>query len=89
MTFIVKIGKRLLKNFVFSLQKPLFPYSVFVASLICNTTLILLGDNAWMCVSRVYNWEIWNQFGKRQTNSFVLFFDWRTVVASLYKQERS
>ena len=42
MTFIVKLGERLLKNCVFSLQKPLFPYPIFVAPFICNTTLFYM-----------------------------------------------
>ena len=56
---IIKLGQRLLNNCVFSLQKPLFLYTLFAALFICNTNLILHGNNAWMCVYRVPNWEMW------------------------------
>ena len=49
MTFIVKLGQSLLKNCIFSLQKPLF-LCCFVATFY-NITLILHVNNAWIFVS--------------------------------------
>ena len=62
MMFIIKLGWRILKKCVFSWQKPLGLYGVFLAPfIICEITLIVGGNSACIVVSKVCNWEIWSQ----------------------------
>ena len=64
---LLKITIKTIEKLCFNLQKSLL---CCFCSFICNSTLILHRNNAWMFEYRVHKWEVWNQFRKGHKPSF-------------------